>query len=48
MRCIIDYKKSEAQCPQDPVLPNTLNTFYACFEASNTTTPSRLMMRKMP
>ncbi|KAK0154423.1 RNA-directed DNA polymerase from mobile element jockey [Merluccius polli] len=42
IRCITDYKKSDAQCPEDPALPDTLIAFFACFEASNTTTPSRL------
>lgn len=42
IRWITDYEKSDAQCPEDPALPNTLNAFYTCFEASNITTPSRL------
>ena len=42
IRCITDYKKSDTQCPEDPALPDTLNAFFARFEASNTTTPSRL------
>ena len=41
IRCIMDYKKSDAQCLEDPALPDTLNAFFARFEASNTTTPSR-------
>ena len=42
IRCITDDKKSDAQCPEDLALPDSLNPFFARFEASNTTTPSRL------
>lgn len=40
IKCITDYNKTDAQCPYRP-LPEALNSFYALFEASNTTTTSR-------
>lgn len=42
IKCITDYSKKNAQCPSDPLLTNALNSFYACFKASNNTTTARL------
>ena len=37
MQTITDYKgKQNSELPSDSSLPDELNSFYACFEASNT------------
>uniref|UniRef100_A0A3B3H7K8 Reverse transcriptase domain-containing protein n=1 Tax=Oryzias latipes TaxID=8090 RepID=A0A3B3H7K8_ORYLA len=40
IKCITDYNTRDAQCPEDPSLPDALNLFYSRFEDSNTAPPS--------
>ncbi|KAF7646736.1 hypothetical protein LDENG_00183380 [Lucifuga dentata] len=41
IKTITDYSRRDAECPPDPSLPDALNTFYAHFEATNSSS-SRL------
>lgn len=42
IKSITDYKRGDTECSRDPSLPDALNTFYARFEASNSTPSTRL------
>lgn len=35
IKSINDYSKRDLVCPQDPIFPDALNTFYAYFETTN-------------
>ncbi len=42
IKTITDLSRRDAECPQDPSFPDALSR-YACFEASNSSTSSRLI-----